>query len=39
MIGDFLDNYKHLNPAETKSTADGRPLENFDRGQYIFGRD
>src|SRR5215472_1899927 len=39
MIGDFLDNYRHLNPAEAKSTADGRPLENFDRGQYVFGRD
>ena len=39
MIGDFLDNNRHLNPAEAKSTADGRPLENFDRGQYLFGRD
>src|SRR5262245_40705205 len=39
MIGDFLDNYRHINPAEAKSTADGRPLENFDRGQYLFGRD
>jgi protein SCO1/2 len=39
MIGDFLDNYKHIKPAEPASSADGRPLENFDRGQYLFGRD
>ena len=39
MIGDFLDNYRHLKPAEANSSADGRPLENFDRGQYLFGRD
>jgi len=39
MIGDFLDNYRHLKPAEANSAADGRPLENFDRGQYLFGRD
>jgi protein SCO1/2 len=39
MIGDFLDNYKHIKPAEPASTADGHPLENFDRGQYLFGRD
>ncbi|HWX54360.1 MAG TPA: SCO family protein [Verrucomicrobiae bacterium] len=39
MIGDFLDNFKHLNPDEAKSSSDGRPLENFDKGQYIFGRD
>lgn len=39
MIGDFLDNFKHLKPEEPKSSADGRPLENFDRGKYLFGRD
>jgi protein SCO1/2 len=39
MIGDFLDNNQHLKPEEPKSSADGRPLENFDRGQYLFGRD
>src|SRR5262249_30995878 len=39
MIGDFLDNYRHLKPEEAKSSADGRPLENFNRGQYLFGRD
>ncbi len=39
MIGDFLDNNQHLKPEESKSSADGRPLENFDRGQYLFGRD
>ncbi len=38
MIGDFLDNFKHSNLAEQKSTTDGRPLENFDQGQYLFGR-
>lgn len=42
MIGDFLDNFKHLKPAdesaEAKSSADGSPLK-FDRGQYLFGRD
>jgi protein SCO1/2 len=39
MIGDFLDNYKHIRPAEPASSADGHPIENFDRGQYLFGRD
>jgi protein SCO1/2 len=42
MIGDFLDNFKHANLAGAKSDAttqsDGRPLENFDRGKYLFGR-
>lgn len=42
MIGDFLDNFKHLKAAdksaEAKSAADGSPLK-FDRGQYLFGRD
>lgn len=39
MIGDFLDNFKHLKKDESKGSADGRPLENFDRGKYLFGRD
>jgi len=40
MIGEFLDSYKHSTlSAEQKSTADGRPLDNFDRGKYLFGRD
>ncbi len=38
MIGDFLDNFKHYNPQEKKSSADGSPLK-VDRGQYLFGRD
>jgi protein SCO1/2 len=38
MIGDFLDNYKHSKPAQLNSAADGRPLQNFDKGQYLFGR-
>src|SRR5712672_2497564 len=42
MIGDFLDNFKHIKPpdksAENVSVADGSPLK-FDRGQYLFGRD
>ncbi len=38
MIGDFLDNFKHLKPTEEQSSADGSPLK-FDRGQYLFGRD
>lgn len=40
MIGEFLDNFKHSNLAEKpKKVGDGSPLENFDRGQYLFGRD
>src|SRR5215813_10668053 len=39
MIGDFLDNFKHANLAEKKGSADGSPLQNFDRGKYLFGRD
>ena len=39
MIGDFLDNFKHDKPAEQKVAADGSPLRNFDKGQYLFGRD
>jgi protein SCO1 len=40
MIGEFLDNFKHSNLAEKpKNAGDGNPLANFDRGQYLFGRD
>jgi protein SCO1 len=39
MIGDFLDNFAHIKPAEEKTQADGRPLEHFNTGQYLFGRD
>lgn len=38
MIGDFLDNFKHANLKEQKTNLDGKPLENFDQGKYIFGR-
>ena len=38
MIGDFLDNFKHIKPEEADRSADGSPLK-FDRGQYLFGRD
>jgi protein SCO1/2 len=42
MIGDFLDNFKHANLAgpkpDAKSEADGRPIANFDKGKYLFGR-
>jgi protein SCO1/2 len=38
MIGDFLDNFKHIKPEKADSSADGSPLK-FDRGQYLFGRD
>jgi protein SCO1 len=38
MIGDFLDNFKHANLAE-KGSGDGSAIRNFDRGQYLFGRD
>lgn len=42
MIGDFLDNfqYAYQHPAsEQKAAADGRPLEHFNTGKYLFGRD
>lgn len=39
MIGDFLDNFKHDNPAEQASSTDGSPLQNFDKGKYLFGKD
>jgi protein SCO1 len=39
MIGDFLDNFKHDNPAERVGSADGSALKNFDKGKYLFGRD
>jgi protein SCO1 len=38
MIGDFLDNYKHLKPAEQNSSVDSGPM-HLNQGQYIFGRD
>jgi protein SCO1/2 len=37
MIGDFLDNYKHVKPPAPNS-ADSGPLR-LNQGQYIFGRD
>ncbi len=37
MIGDFLDNFKHFKPTEAGNT-DGRPLQNFDQGKYLFSR-
>ncbi len=37
MIGDFLDNFKHSKPAEPGNT-DGRPMQSFDQGKYLFGR-
>ena len=39
MIGDFLDNFKHDNPAQQVGSTDGSPLQNFDKGKYLFGRD
>jgi len=39
MIGDFLDNFKHDNPAVQVGSTDGSPLQNFDKGKYLFGRD
>lgn len=39
MIGDFLDNFAHARPAEQKASSDGRPIQNFDTGKYLFGRD
>lgn len=40
MIGDFLDNFKHANLKEQpKNSSDGSPVANFNRGQYLFGRD
>jgi protein SCO1 len=39
MIGEFLDNFKHTDLAAEKKSGDGRALANFDRGQYLFGRD
>jgi protein SCO1/2 len=40
MIGEFLDNFKHADlAAEQKSSSDGHAISNFDRGQYLFGRD
>jgi protein SCO1/2 len=43
MIGDFLDNYQyayqHAQPTEQKAEADGRPIQHFNTGKYLFGRD
>lgn len=39
MIGEFLDNFKHDNPAEQVGSTDGSPLKDFDNGKYLFGRD
>ncbi len=39
MIGEFLDNFKHDNPAQQAGSTDGSALKNFDRGKYLFGRD
>jgi len=39
MIGDFLDNFQHIKPAEQKANAEGAPLRNFNTGKYLFGRD
>jgi protein SCO1/2 len=40
MIGDFLDNFKHADlKAAQASSGNGSPIVNFDRGQYLFGRD
>jgi len=38
MIGDFLDNYKHLKPVEQNSSVDSGAF-HLNQGQYIFGRD
>ena len=38
MIGDFLDNFKHANLKQQASGSNGHPIENFDKGQYLFGR-
>ena len=38
MIGDFLDNFKHYNPAQQVGSTDGSALKNFDTGKYLFGR-
>jgi protein SCO1/2 len=38
MIGDFLDNFKHSRPEAQAAKGDGRPLQNFDQGKYLFGR-
>lgn len=39
MIGDFLDNFKHADLKQQPSdSSDGHPIENFDKGKYLFGR-
>ena len=40
MIGDFLDNFKHTDlRAAQSNSGDGSRITNFNRGQYLFGRD
>lgn len=41
MIGDFLDNFAHVKPVEKNAAAatEGRPMEHFNTGQYLFGKD
>jgi protein SCO1/2 len=40
MIGDFLDNFKHTDlKAAQANSGDGSRIANFNRGQYLFGRD
>lgn len=38
MIGDFLDNFKHADLKQQANGSNGHPIENFDKGQYLFGR-
>lgn len=39
MIGDFLDNFKHADlKQQPAGSSDGHPIENFDKGKYLFGR-
>jgi protein SCO1/2 len=39
MIGEFLDNFQHYNPnEEKKAIADGRPIQNFNTGRYLFAK-
>lgn len=41
MIGEFLDNFKHTDfkAEQQKKSGDGSAIANFNRGQYLFGRD
>ena len=38
MIGDFLDNFKHADLKQQAGVSDGHPIQNFDKGQYLFGK-